>query len=861
MKLAHIFVHFFKIGGGESYLSKFSYYNNIFEETIFVNKNYNNLTLFNNHNNFNIILYNDYIELNNIIKEYDIIIDHQLYWFELDITKKTFMDISHNKIIRIIHGVPIHHININEYNFNYSIELYNDINSHNSWNNHIKIYNNIGIKRNNKNILDKNILDENNINIALVGRINEDKIPINFLKLLINFLIYYKKYIFNFYGEIDKSYLYFFMSKIKNNKNIIYHGIINPNEINNIYLKNDILLHPSKMEAGATVVLEAMSYGLPIICRHTIGLESAVGDKKYNYLCKNEEEMFKSLLKINNSNYINISNNNILKILNENNEKMLFTKLINEIKFIYDYKEINDKYDEIPNIIHYVYGLKKQTEEFPFVYYLSILSNYIINKPKTIFFHYQYLPYGYWWNKAKKYLKLNFINTTDIYWGKKKIIKFAHKADKIRLEMLLKYGGIYMDIDTITYRSYENLLKYDFVIGIQEENYNLTETTLYCNAILFSKRNNIFIKKWIEEYENHFVPSGWCEASVHLPGIILKNLNENPNNSLKNIKILDKEYFYSPLYNEVEKIFENNGIINDNLLTLHLWNTYSEKYFKNILNFDWCFTNNSLYSLLIKNILNNYLDLDLDLDLDLNKIYNISIITVFNDKLDYKKLLYSIGNQKDFYKLNLELIVIDNTSKFNDIYNNDSDLKKIFLEKNFDIKIVELNVEQNIYNAFNIGIKLAKNELISLLNIDDIITNNNGILLQCYNYENIILSDNKYKIVCGTNNANINKLNNNLINELINKTSFQINNIIFNKNNLNYLFPNKKNETIYFFILNTLLNNNIYFDNNIITCNNNFENNLFKYESEKIDDNIDNIIYNYYDEYNYINLLKEIYSY
>ena len=105
-----------------------------------------------------------------------------------------------------------------------------------------------------------------------------------------------------------------------------------------------------------------------------------------------------------------------------------------------------------------------------------------------IYFHYQYEPYGYWWEKAKKYLFLNYINAEYMYWGKKKIIKYAHKADKIRLDILYKYGGVYMDIDTITYKSYKHLLNYDFVIGIQDENYGPEKITLYCNAILLAKK-------------------------------------------------------------------------------------------------------------------------------------------------------------------------------------------------------------------------------------------------------------------------------------------------------------------------------------------------------------------------------------
>jgi mannosyltransferase OCH1-like enzyme len=408
----------------------------------------------------------------------------------------------------------------------------------------------------------------------------------------------YNNYKFNFYGIIDNKYSTSFMNIITKNKNILYNGVIEPELIDQVYLNNNILLHPSKLEAGATVVLEAMSFGLPVICRNIGGLPNAVGINNYNFLCNTENEMFEKLLLINEQNYTDISKNNILKVLTENNEQELMIRLINKIKNIYDYES---NLNQIPNIIHYIFGLEQQKEEFPFVYYLSIYSNHLINKPITIYFHYQYLPHGYWWDKAKQYIELNYINVNNLYWGTKKITKFAHKADKIRLEILYKYGGIYMDIDTITYKPYNFLLDYDFVIGIQEDNYGKTNRTLYCNAIILSKKNNIFIKKWIEEYEKHFNPNGWCEASVHLPYIIYNNLTIYEKNRMK---VLDRECFYYPSYNNVDKIFEDNEDINDELITLHLWNTYSNKYYKDIQDFSWADTNNSLYSKLIKNIIN-----------------------------------------------------------------------------------------------------------------------------------------------------------------------------------------------------------------------------------------------------------------
>ena len=626
-KLAHIFIHFFEVGGGERYLSKFNQYNIIFEETLFIKNQKNKITTYFNFN-MNIIYYESYEELNEllIINNFDIILDHQLYWYNIDIEKKVFNNINPQYIIRIIHGVPIHYEDITSRNFYYSVELYVEKDSHISWNNHIKLYHNLGIPlvADIKNDSKPPLLLKS-INIAIVGRIDSEKVPIKFLDQLIIFINRKnndkKNYIFNFYGPCDKSYEKYFLTKINNedenkdnnkniNKNIIYHGIINPENISNIYLTNQILLHPSKTECGATVILEAMSYGLPIICRNNGGLLYALSKENRDF-CKdinrNDKDFFDKLLELTNEineNKLNLlSEKNKLKVSLENNELVVYPKLIQNI---YDLSLVN-KLESTPNIIHYIFGLKEQTEPFLFVYYLSIYSNIIINNPNKIYFHYQYEPYGIWWDKIKPYLHMNYINAENLYWGKKKIKKTAHKADKLRLEILYKYGGIYMDIDTISYQPYlekiYNFSKYDFILGIQEENYGPKKITLYCNAILFAKKNNIFIKKWIDMYEASFLPNGWCEASIHLPTKIFDLLNTE---EISKIKIFNKYAFYYPLYNETNKIFEEISDLeifpHKNLITLHLWNSYSYKYFKNIQGFEYIDTNNSLYSKLMKNI-------------------------------------------------------------------------------------------------------------------------------------------------------------------------------------------------------------------------------------------------------------------
>lgn len=164
----------------------------------------------------------------------------------------------------------------------------------------------------------------------------------------------------------------------------------------------------------------------------------------------------------------------------------------------------------IPKYIHFVFGFMDQTNDFPLVYYMSILSANTVIKPEKIFFHYHNEPKGKWWNKSKE-LITDFIKVENPeYWpnSTEKIIHKAHKADYIRLFALREYGGIYLDIDTITIQSIDHLLNCDTLLGI--ESWNEKDNSPYlCNAIMFSKPNSNFLNYWISEYPKYFKSDGW----------------------------------------------------------------------------------------------------------------------------------------------------------------------------------------------------------------------------------------------------------------------------------------------------------------------------------------------------------------
>ena len=120
----------------------------------------------------------------------------------------------------------------------------------------------------------------------------------------------------------------------------------------------------------------------------------------------------------------------------------------------------------IPNIFHFVFGMAEDFGGKPFSlsHYLAIKSAVELNKPDSVYFHYEYEPSGEWWHKAKPLLQLKKIKAPESFMGRP-LFHIAHKADVVRLLALKETGGIYLDLDTISVKPLTEFLNNSFVIG------------------------------------------------------------------------------------------------------------------------------------------------------------------------------------------------------------------------------------------------------------------------------------------------------------------------------------------------------------------------------------------------------------
>ena len=711
-KIGHLFIHFFKCGGGEIFMHNFLKYSTC-KNYLLLNKNYE--SVISKNLKIDIIYYRDKNDLSNLFKDFDIVFDHQYYLFdELE---------KNNKIIQIMHSVNKYYDNIS-YNYNLTINLYHEKEMNLSWNHIIKVINYLGVNecKDYKKIIEKNI---NNIekkkcmikNIAIVGRVDEHKFPVSFLEILVKFSKS-TSYVFNIYGNIDNNYEKYFLKSIVNKKNIFYHNYIEYENMSNVYLNNDIILSPSKSEAGATVLLEGMNHGLIPICRKMGGNSETINNDKY--LVKEDNDYFFLLNKIKEIKYeilykdiFNFKKKILLKHNNQNNYENL-----NQIANNY-YNIINE--DKIPNIVHYIYGFKDQDEPFPFLYYYGILSNVLMNNPIKIYFHYKNEPYGNWWNKIKKYVTMNYINYDDLKFNNNEVYHYAHKSDYLRLLMLYKYGGIYYDIDTLCVKPHYELLDNNLVLGIQERFKD--EMDLIGNAIMMSKKENSFIKLIIDNYENHFDNNKWTEASLFLPSKLYQNLS---NEEKKNIKLLSNKYFYYPNYNEEYLIFNNINEIDNDLVTYHYCYNYTKHYIENIKNIDYIFDNNNLFSKMMEKIYIKYLENGFN-----EKRSNINnkiiiqereiqdLIIVIDD--ENKNIMEQISNMCDLFYYNIHIFIYSHKFMQKDLKNL---IDLIQYYKNINIYYVEL------YENINVQLKIKLSKYL----VEEFLIHKTLKILLLYNY-------------------------------------------------------------------------------------------------------------------------------
>lgn len=228
--------------------------------------------------------------------------------------------------------------------------------------------------------------------------------------------------------------------------------------------------------------------------------------------------------------------------------------------------------DQIPRIFHFVI-ISSEPCFLQFYAFTAIATALHYNPGWTVILHATFEPTGLYWQKIARRVQLNVIPPFE-YYGIARLFHGAHKADVIRLLALREIGGVYLDTDTITVKSFEPLLNEQFVMGVQSSYYDAPPGL--CNATLLGRRHAKFVRIWCRRYVT-FRSKGrdklWDYHSGRIPALLSWY---HPNL----IKILPFDRFFYPLWSDVERVLLDGQSARwlpylQNAFCFHLWSGFT----------------------------------------------------------------------------------------------------------------------------------------------------------------------------------------------------------------------------------------------------------------------------------------------
>jgi hypothetical protein len=181
-------------------------------------------------------------------------------------------------------------------------------------------------------------------------------------------------------------------------------------------------------------------------------------------------------------------------------------------------------------VVHFVFGLRPQTEPFHLLHFLAIASCQAVVRPDEIRLHIAELPFGVYWDMVRPLVAVERVEPVaelDVRPVTEEIAPYyyAHHADVIRLDVLARSGGMYADIDTLFVRPVpDGLWSESAVIGRESDvgyDGGPPESSM-TNALLMAQAGSPFIARWRERMLDA-MDGSWsghsCRLATRLAGL------------------------------------------------------------------------------------------------------------------------------------------------------------------------------------------------------------------------------------------------------------------------------------------------------------------------------------------------------
>jgi hypothetical protein len=229
----------------------------------------------------------------------------------------------------------------------------------------------------------------------------------------------------------------------------------------------------------------------------------------------------------------------------------------------------------VPNVFHFVFGLKSQAEPFHLMHYLCLASCIGVNQPDAVMFHCQNEPWGEYWDRIRPELTIvavkpdPFISSFCYRDPEFDRLRYAHLADVARLKIMAEHGGIYADMDTLFVAPLPaSFFERSFIMGSEPMYWSAAATEAggaLCNAWMMGEPGAPFVRQWLSRVYESFDGSWSAHSTVlpfHLSHAHPELIHVEPSRSFFN-------FGYGRL--GIRDIFKRRVQDLNGILSIHLW--------------------------------------------------------------------------------------------------------------------------------------------------------------------------------------------------------------------------------------------------------------------------------------------------
>jgi hypothetical protein len=227
---------------------------------------------------------------------------------------------------------------------------------------------------------------------------------------------------------------------------------------------------------------------------------------------------------------------------------------------------------KIGHFIYFYNNKSKRSTEWDLMRFIAIKSFALHNPDYVINFYTNKQPSGVYWERASEYCNVILSEPpTEVF--SKPLIHPAHASDVFRINLLIEQGGVYCDFDTITMKSFNDLINRNkFLIGA----FSNKKITM-CNCTMVSPPQSLYMYAWLNMWKG-FRSKGRDKYWDELSGKAHRYLTANPT-LLETFQILTPEYFLPYSHYSTNELFYQYmpEKIKSNTYSVHLYDSQTHK--------------------------------------------------------------------------------------------------------------------------------------------------------------------------------------------------------------------------------------------------------------------------------------------